>query len=679
MKIFFILSITGLCLIQALAQNAKVDSLNQLISKATSDTARINLTIKKMQLLSNVNLDSAIYVGEKTLAEAKKINYYRGIVDVVQNLIGNYCFKGNYKAADENLKFLTQFIKPSKDSADISKVYSNYGMMYGMQSKYDTSIQFYEKAIRIAERNHDSSSLKKNYRNIAIGYEQQSNFPPAIAYLQKSLAISELQNDEVNQAYIYLNLGNTYHNMYDTVRVEPAYLKAVALAKKNNLKNVELYAYTNLASFYVRREEWNKAHDYAMKSAALGAAMGDQGIAAASFSKAATALANTNKFNEAQKLDRRAIALADSSGQPLNIYQAYATMGTILKMQEKYKEAIPYFERGFLAIKNLDLYNEATSKDWESLSECYEKTGNHVEALDAFKKAASIRDSVRNEDNVRKATELTMNYEFDKKQAAAKAEQEKKDAVAEAILQKQKSVKNISLGALGVVGLFLMVVFFQKNSISKEKKRSDELLLNILPAETAEELKATGSARAKNFDRVTVMFTDFKDFTQASEKMSAEDLVREINYCYSAFDKIISKYRIEKIKTIGDAYMCAGGLPVKNVTNPEDVIRAGIDIRDFILNRKKEREEKGEVPFEIRIGIHTGPVVAGIVGIKKFAYDIWGDTVNIASRMEESSEPGKVNISEATYELVRHYFHCVYRGKIVAKNKREMDMYFAEE
>ncbi|HUM46659.1 MAG TPA: tetratricopeptide repeat protein, partial [Chitinophagales bacterium] len=340
MKILFTLAITGLCLFQAAAQNAKVDSINQLISKATTDTARINLAVKKMQLLSNINLDSAISVGEKTLAAAKKINYYRGIIDVAQNLVGNYCFKGNYKAADENLEFLTQFIQPSKDSADISKVYSNYGMMYGMQSKYDTSIQFYEKAIRIAERNRDSSALKKNYRNIAIGYQQQSNFPPAIAYFHKSLAIAERQNDEVNQAYIYLNMGNTYFNMYDTVRVGPSLLKAVALAKKNDLKNVELYAYTNLSSFYVRRTEWIKAYDYAIKSAELGSAMGDQGIAAASFSKAATALANTKKFKEAEALDQRAISLADSSGQPLNIYQAYGTMGVILKMQEKYKEAI---------------------------------------------------------------------------------------------------------------------------------------------------------------------------------------------------------------------------------------------------------------------------------------------------------------------------------------------------
>ena len=216
----------------------------------------------------------------------------------------------------------------------------------------------------------------------------------------------------------------------------------------------------------------------------------------------------------------------------------------------------------------------------------------------------------------------------------------------------------------------------QKDIAEKEKQRSDELLLNILPAEVAEELKETGSAKAKSFDSVTVLFTDFKNFTQASETLSAEELVKEIKYCYSEFDQIISKYGIEKIKTIGDSYMCAGGLPISNNSHPCDVVKAGLELQQFILLHNQEKIKRNEPYFELRLGIHTGPVVAGIVGIKKFAYDIWGDTVNTASRMESSGEPGKVNISGATYELVKDQFSCEYRGKILAKNKGEIDMYF---
>jgi class 3 adenylate cyclase/streptogramin lyase len=214
--------------------------------------------------------------------------------------------------------------------------------------------------------------------------------------------------------------------------------------------------------------------------------------------------------------------------------------------------------------------------------------------------------------------------------------------------------------------------------VEKEKQRSDALLLNILPEEVAEELKTTGTAEAKQFDEVTVLFTDFKNFTQISEKMTPKELVEEIHTCFKAFDTIMVKQGIEKIKTIGDSYMCVGGLPLANKNHAEDVVRASLEIQEFVLNRVAERTALGKESFQIRIGIHTGPVVAGIVGIKKFAYDIWGDTVNTASRMESSGEAGKINISGTTYELVKDLFACTNRGKIQAKGKGEIDMYFVE-
>jgi class 3 adenylate cyclase len=237
--------------------------------------------------------------------------------------------------------------------------------------------------------------------------------------------------------------------------------------------------------------------------------------------------------------------------------------------------------------------------------------------------------------------------------------------------------------------LFLIVYYFksenlrqeklletQNMSLAMEQQKSEKLLLNILPRETAEELKHTGAARSRQFDSVTILFSDFKNFTLASERMSPEELVNEIHRYFSYFDSIMEKYGLEKIKTIGDAYMCAGGIPDENTTHASDVIRAAIDMQQYVANLKKEKIAAGEIFFEIRIGIHTGPVVAGIVGTKKFAYDVWGDTVNLASRMESSGEVGRVNISATTYKLVKDSFPCEYRGKVSAKNKGEIDMYF---
>ena len=217
--------------------------------------------------------------------------------------------------------------------------------------------------------------------------------------------------------------------------------------------------------------------------------------------------------------------------------------------------------------------------------------------------------------------------------------------IREKVISRQKLVRNVFIGGFAVVLLFAGIFFRQRNRITSEKERSDELLLNILPHEIAQEIKATGTAKAKSFKEVTVLFTDFKNFTRLSEQMSAEQIVSEINTVYSAFDRIVTKYGVEKIKTIGDSYMCAGGLPTINTTHAENVLDAAIEMRDFIIEHKRRRETQGEIGFDIRLGVHSGPVVAGIVGLKKFAYDIWGDTVNTAARFESSSEPNRINIS----------------------------------
>lgn len=219
------------------------------------------------------------------------------------------------------------------------------------------------------------------------------------------------------------------------------------------------------------------------------------------------------------------------------------------------------------------------------------------------------------------------------------------------------------------------------HTIKVEKHHSEELLLNILPRDVAEELQITGETQAKAFTMVTVMFTDFVGFSQVSKKVSAELLVDEIHHCFSGFDHIISKYHIEKIKTIGDSYLCTSGLPVSNYTHAVDMINAAFEIRRFIHERKKEKEARGEIPFELRIGIHTGPVVAGIVGVRKFQYDIWGDTVNTANRIENAGKSAKVNISQSTYDLVKDNSDFMFenRGKIEVKGKGELEMYFVEK
>ncbi len=256
-------------------------------------------------------------------------------------------------------------------------------------------------------------------------------------------------------------------------------------------------------------------------------------------------------------------------------------------------------------------------------------------------------------------------------------------------LQKAANLRNILLLGLGFTLLIVFLVYRrsienqkqrrileEKNrTIEDERRRSDELLLNILPAAIADELKTYGKSKAQSYPKASVLFTDFKNFTAISERLTPEELVTELDTYFKAFDFIISQYKVEKIKTIGDAYMCASGLSDR-ISTPINIIKAALELQQFLNEMKIEKVRMGKPYFEARIGIATGPVVAGVVGVNKFAYDIWGDTVNIASRVQEASEPGRINISESTFREIQYTFNCHYRGKIPAKNKGDIDMYY---
>jgi len=347
------------------------------------------------------------------------------------------------------------------------------------------------------------------------------------------------------------------------------------------------------------------------------------------------------------------------------------------------------------------------------LYDAYKAMGKGNEALEYLERMRVLDDSLQASETAKKLEQMEFNRQIFA-DSVAKAEEAR---VIETAHQEEIRKKNRTRNYLAVGGLVLLLVAgalysrsrYMRRSrdiISKERDRSENLLLNILPAEIAAELKEKGRADARDFEMVSILFTDFKGFTEASAKLSAQNLVSEINSCFEAFDGIVGRHGIEKIKTIGDAYMAAGGLPVPDANAARNTVLAGLEMQAFMKQRKTERDAQGLPAFEMRVGIHTGPVVAGIVGVKKFQYDIWGDTVNTASRMESSGEVGQVNISEATYALVkdakklngewelangtdsaasgpsaiRHSpipaFTFIPRGKVQAKGKGEMEMYF---
>lgn len=301
-----------------------------------------------------------------------------------------------------------------------------------------------------------------------------------------------------------------------------------------------------------------------------------------------------------------------------------------------------------------------------ALSYVYEQQRDYSSALEMYKKYKHLSDSNNNTTIQGEAAKVFMNYKFNEQQKIDSLQNVQEQQLAAAKLKRQKTY---TYSGIGVALVLMLLAFF----IAKERKKSDSLLLNILPTEVAKELKKKGESDARMFDHVTVLFTDFVGFTKVSEQLSAKELVTELDTCFKAFDGIMGKYGIEKIKTVGDAYLAVCGLPTPNEHHAEQVVSAAQEIRAFMVNRHAQLSDK---TFEVRIGVHSGEVVAGIVGVKKFAYDIWGDTVNTAARMEQNSQPGKINISQTTYELVQDKFTCIYRGELEAKNKGKLKMYF---
>lgn len=234
---------------------------------------------------------------------------------------------------------------------------------------------------------------------------------------------------------------------------------------------------------------------------------------------------------------------------------------------------------------------------------------------------------------------------------------------------------------VAAVAYFLMEGFLRNKValleiIRAEHEVANTLLLNIFPDETARELKEKGRVAAKSYPDATVLFTDFVGFSAFARTLTAEALVEQIDFYFSAFDEIMTKNGLEKIKTIGDSYMCVGGIPALTQVHACDMVQAALEIRQFVVTHRENKLAQFDYPFDIRIGIHTGPLVAGVVGSTKMAYDIWGETVNIAARMEQACEAAKINISEATYALIREEFECSYRGRFPAKHIGEVDMYY---
>jgi adenylate cyclase len=539
----------------------------------------------------------------------------------------------------------------------------------------------------ILSRSEDSTSqyrgrfcIGQYTQNMAYLTAQQGDFGAALEYYEQAMAVNkelELWHEYVT---VINSIGAVYDRMGESEKALEYYNRGFMICEERELETVKIELLANMAS-----QESNLHHDsisfrYYKEAASIIAVRNDYRAptAAIVFNFLGRLYLELNDdVDSAEFYILKAMDLTKKIGLKSAESTSLLNMGLIKERKGLKQEAVEDYKAALVIAQEIN-YPRTVRDVAHRLLERYAEMGEYKSALNMMIILTKAEKRLNSIDNKKAILRHEINAEFEKKRALMELEQQQKEELTQAEIRRQKILRNASLGGLGVTMLFGLVVFNQRNKIKKGKAKSDELLLNILPSEVAEELKMNGTAEAKNFDNVSILFTDFKEFTQKSSELSASELVEEINVCFKAFDQIIEKYGIEKIKTIGDAYMAAGGLHIPRTSEPKDVVMAGLEMQVFMSRRKEEREKVGLTSFEMRAGIHTGPVVAGIVGVKKFQYDIWGDTVNTASRMESNGEEGKVNISNNTYELIKgdSSFSFESRGKIDVKGKGEMDMFF---
>ncbi|MGB5403034.1 MAG: adenylate/guanylate cyclase domain-containing protein, partial [Robiginitalea sp.] len=387
------------------------------------------------------------------------------------------------------------------------------------------------------------------------------------------------------------------------------------------------------------------------------------------------------QYDLAEKYHKEALVAAQDKENMPEESKAYLGLGNMYLQSGSYPMAIDFFRKG------LDLSDKTkVLKDrkelYDGLAKAYSAIQDYENAFSAQQKFAEVQDSIRSTGYAKQMGNLSVQFGLE----TAEKEIELLNAKNELNqIQIEEDARAKQLFQI-IIGLFLAIIagfvfqYFYIRRTNKrlafERNRSEEILLNILPKETAEELKENGFIKAKEFENITVLFTDFKAFSLIAERISAENLVKSVDYYFKTFDEITERHGLEKIKTIGDAYMCAGGLPTPNTTHVRDTFGAAREILKFV-NDTELSPPLGIYPFRIRIGLNSGPVVAGVVGTKKFAYDIWGNTVNIAARMESGSVPGRINVSEPIYEELKEEFPFTYRGELKVKDQT-FKMYFAD-
>ena len=636
-----LLSFFASLILLGLIPASNIDSLKTIVETLPEDTTKTKTLLEISSLLWRTAPDDAIKYATQAEELARGINYPKGRALALKNI----------------------------------------GLAYYIKGEYINVLNYWEQSLEAYKSINDKVGVGNLLSNIGAVYFNQGDDPKALEYYLESLRVSEETGNKLRIATALTNIGAVYFNKEETHdKAEDFYTRALTISEELQDLDAIGTSAVNLGEIYLEKEDHQQALLYFEKAlSALNKTGGSESFVLTNIGKSYRLQGN---YQNALKYQKNAYELAKSKDDKFEMAIALNAIGDTYFAQGNRNQALASYQESRQIAEEIGA-NNSLKNAYENLAKSYSSIPDYKNAFKYQKLLGTVKDTLYNIENDQKIAGLQFRFDLEKKEGEIELLNRENELKASQI-QRAKIQRNFLLVAAAfllvtVGGIAYQYRYVQKTNkiITEERNKSDNLLLNILPVETAEELKKYGAVKAKKFDFVTVLFTDFKAFTKHVENIPPEELVKSIDYYFKGFDEIFETHNLEKIKTIGDSYMCAGGLPVANKTNPVDAINAGLDILKFVEKLKEEKPDFLHL-FDVRVGISTGPVISGVVGTTKFQYDIWGDTVNVASRMETSCEVGKVNISEFTYEHVKDNFEFDYRGNIEVKNRGEIKMYYVK-
>ena len=605
-------------------------------------TTSIDLQNDTAEAALNQNPKQSLITATQTKANAEAIGYKKGMARAIA-IMGVASYKvDDYEKAKMLVSDAATINQQISDTSNLAFCKYWLGNIELNQSKYSNALDLFQTANALAEKVGDKKNIARSLDGKASIYEALGEDDKALALYQSALATAKQAGFKVWYPGVMLSLGNLAYKKGKVDTAIQIYNEAIVISDAVGNINNKANCYQKLAEIYYNKKDSHKAMEYI----------------------------------------QQAMALFQQTGSMSSFSYSRLLMSYIVLSDKAYNVAI---DLGLMSLDEGKANGEVQlQKDAaQVLYYAYLGMGNKTKALEYHVLFHDLSETTHNQDLTKKLARMDLEANFEKERELNKVEEAKRDAELGAQIDKQKLIKKVSF-----IGIFLFAViaglavfaFYQKRKdnsiIAREKQRTDTLLLNILPEEIVSDLK---KADYKVNGLASVLFADIKSVAALpSSKPSAQTLQSELEFYYRSFDEITTRHKIEKIKTVGDAYLCissAGGGDEENALN---VVKAALQIRKFVQQQHEERMARGELYFELSIGIHTGPVIAGIIGIRKFSYDVWGDTVNIAARMEQHGEEGKINISGGTQKLIKDQFICIYRGEVETKKKEKIDMYFVE-